>query len=304
MPSWTAPPWRSTVSRGLSCESQLVLTLQDLAKNLDHNKQVDAAVLDFSKAFDTVPHDRLLSKLKHYGISDLLQSWLRAFLTERTQRVVFDGGRVTSGVPQALTGVKSHPNLGVQLSDDLRWDTHINHATSKAGRVQGVIRRNLTHCPSTVKVTRYKALVRPHLEYSAIVWDPNTTKGIQAVEAVQRRAARLTLNDFRRTSSVTQMLNDLQWPLLSERKRNARLTFFYKLVNNHINIDTYSLLKPAQGRTRGSHDLKFHTIHARADTYKHSFFPRTIPHWNTLPGTVAAAPTVESFRARLEACPP
>ncbi|CAH1247588.1 Hypp7951 [Branchiostoma lanceolatum] len=385
--------------KGLSCESQLVLTLQDLAKNLDHNKQVDAAVLDFSKAFDTVPHERLLSKLKHYGISDLLQSWLRAFLTERTQRVVFDGGtskavRVTSGVPQgtvlgpllfllyindlpnsvdshvrlfaddcliyrtiskpsdaqalqsdldalsewqnrwlmsfnpskchilhitrkkhptltqyslcgeALTGVKSHPYLGVQLSDDLRWDTHINHATSKAGRVLGVIRRNLTHCPSRVKATCYKALVRPHLEYSAIVWDPYTTKGIQAVEAVQRRAARVTLNDYRRTSSVTQMLNDLQWPLLSERRRNARLTFFYKLVNNHINIDTYSLLTPAQGRTRGSHDLKFHTIHARTDTYKHSFFPRTIPQWNTLPGTVATAPTVESFRARLEACPP
>ncbi|CAH1265924.1 DCLRE1B [Branchiostoma lanceolatum] len=96
---------------------------------------------------------------------------------------------------EALTGVKSHPYIGVQLSDDLRWDTHINHATSKAGRVLGVIRRNLTHCPSRVKATCYKALVRPHLEYSAIVWDPYTTKGIQAVEAVQRRAARVTLND-------------------------------------------------------------------------------------------------------------
>ncbi|CAH1242183.1 Hypp6491 [Branchiostoma lanceolatum] len=87
---------------------------------------------------------------------------------------------------EALTGVKSHPYLGVQLSDD----THINYATSKAGRVLGVIRRNLTHCPSRVKATCYKALVRPYLEYSANVWDPYTTKGIQTVEAVQRRAAR------------------------------------------------------------------------------------------------------------------
>ncbi|CAH1274618.1 Hypp5348 [Branchiostoma lanceolatum] len=128
--------------------------------------------------------------------------------------------------------------------------------------------------------------------------------GIQAVEAVQRRAARLTLNDYRQTSSVTQMLNDLQWTLLSERRRNARLTFFYKLVNNYININTDSLLKPAQGRTRGSHTLKFQPLFARTDSYKHSFFPRTIPEWNALPGAVVTAPTVESFRARLEACPP
>ncbi|KAI8514847.1 hypothetical protein Bbelb_074380 [Branchiostoma belcheri] len=39
-------------------------------------------------------------------------------------------------------------------------------------------------------------------------------------------------------------------------------------------------------------------------TYKYSFFPRTIPQWNALPGPVVMAPTVESFRARLEACPP
>ncbi|KAI8506571.1 hypothetical protein Bbelb_159980 [Branchiostoma belcheri] len=57
------------------------------------------------------------------------------------------------------------------------------------------------HGHPEVKATCYKALVRPHLEYSATVWDPHTIKGIQAVEAVQRRAARVTLNDYRRTSS-------------------------------------------------------------------------------------------------------
>ncbi|KAI8519500.1 hypothetical protein Bbelb_027570 [Branchiostoma belcheri] len=156
----------------------------------------------------------------------------------------------------------------------------------------------------TVKATCYKALVRPHLEYSATVWDPYTNKGIQAVEAVQRRAARVTLNDYQRTSSVTQMLNDLQWPLLSERRRKARLTTFYKIVHKITIIPTDKLLRPAQGRTRGSHQYKYQPIHARTDVYKYSLFPRTIPQWNALLGPVTMAPTVESFRARLEACPP
>ena len=48
-----------------SCETQL---LEDLARNLDHGKQSDIILLDFAKAFDTVPHQRLLLKLRHYGI--------------------------------------------------------------------------------------------------------------------------------------------------------------------------------------------------------------------------------------------
>ena len=73
-----------------------------------HNKkgsQIDIAVLDLSKAFDTVPHDGLLSKLKHYGIDDKIWLWIYIFLKNRKQSVIVDGKQsslidVVSGVPQ------------------------------------------------------------------------------------------------------------------------------------------------------------------------------------------------------------
>jgi hypothetical protein len=90
-----------------STESQLILTLQDLTQALDDGEQIDAILLDFSKAFDVVPHERLAAKLHHYGVRGNILSWIRSFLSHRTQQVlveccVSESSPVTSGVPQGL----------------------------------------------------------------------------------------------------------------------------------------------------------------------------------------------------------
>lgn len=88
-----------------SCESQLLITTHDLMRHRDKNHQVDVAVLDFSKAFDTVPHAKLLHKLHHYGIRGPILLWIETFLRNRHQQVVVNGVesqaiKVISGVPQ------------------------------------------------------------------------------------------------------------------------------------------------------------------------------------------------------------
>ena len=90
---------------GHSCETQLLITIDDLVKNYGKGVQTDVAILDFSKAFDTVPHDKLLLKLQSYGIQGPLLQWLTHFLSARTMRVICEGTcsdevTVESGVPQ------------------------------------------------------------------------------------------------------------------------------------------------------------------------------------------------------------
>jgi hypothetical protein len=90
---------------GFSCETQLAVTAHDLCLNFEKGIQTDVAILDFSKAFDTVPHTKLLDKLHSYGIQGHLHDWLRFFLTQRQMRVVVEGqfsdeAAVKSGVPQ------------------------------------------------------------------------------------------------------------------------------------------------------------------------------------------------------------
>jgi hypothetical protein len=74
-------------------------------KTFDFELQTDLVILDFSKAFDTVPHKKLLHKLNSYGINGITHKWIGQFLTARKQQVVIDGERsrscsVDSGVAQ------------------------------------------------------------------------------------------------------------------------------------------------------------------------------------------------------------
>ena len=88
-----------------TCESQLIQFVDELTQSLCHGKQVDVVLMDFSKAFDVVPHKRLSNKLHYYGIRENTSRWIDDFLKDRTQYVVIDGeasstAPVTSGVPQ------------------------------------------------------------------------------------------------------------------------------------------------------------------------------------------------------------
>ncbi|KAK3101483.1 hypothetical protein FSP39_003928 [Pinctada imbricata] len=90
---------------GHSCVTQLIEVIDNWTEELDKHNSVDTIYLDFQKAFDKVPHRRLLHKLKSYGICGSLYNWLEDFLNNRKQRVVLndthsDWGDVTSGIPQ------------------------------------------------------------------------------------------------------------------------------------------------------------------------------------------------------------
>ena len=89
---------------GSSTETQLLKVIDLFSKGLENKQQIDAISLDFSRAFDTVPHERIILKLNYYGVRNILP-WIRDFLTSRKQCVVLDGVQsrmvnVLSGLPQ------------------------------------------------------------------------------------------------------------------------------------------------------------------------------------------------------------
>ncbi len=375
-----------------SCESQLAITMNDITQMYDRKKQVDLVILDFSKAFDTVPHRKLLCKLENYGIRGNTLKWITSFLTDRQQWVVVEGEEsskctVDSGVPQGtvlgpllflchindivhmvssqarlfaddcllyrqinshedhlalqrdldelqhwadawgmkfnttkcylmsihrgkkssyyyqlnnqfLKLVQDNPYLGVQISSDLKWTTHINKVCAKSNSTLGFIRRNLKHSGKNLKEQAYISLVRPVLEYASIVWDPHTQKDIDRIEGVQRRAARFVCNDYSRHSSISQMMTELRWTPLKERRRDQRLTFFHRIVHDLVAIPS-DIMHINSRKQRTSHSKCIKMVACKTDTYKYSFIPRTIPEWNSLPESAVLCETSDAFKTVL-----
>ena len=91
--------------RKRSCVSQLLEVMEDLTAIMEAGDSLDIVYLDFRKAFDSVPHERLLTKLAAYGVSGNLLKWIRHFLSDRTQKVrigdsLSSEAKVISGIPQ------------------------------------------------------------------------------------------------------------------------------------------------------------------------------------------------------------
>ena len=140
-------------------------------------------------------------------------------------------------------------------------------------------------------------MVRPHLECGNAIWGPFYKKDIVEVERVQRRATKLVNGLYNK--SYQERLQILKLPSLVYRRRRGDMILVYKIVNGVYRMEIDKLYTRSINRTRG-HQFKFDkkkaTIHQRINV----FSVRTINDWNSLPVNVVDAPSVNSFKSRLD----
>ena len=153
-------------------------------------------------------------------------------------------------IPYSLHGhtlevVDDTKYLGVTISGDLNWDKHINTILNKANSTLAVLKRNIKIPSKNVKSVAYKTLVRPLLEYCSSVWDPPTKQLKSKLEMVQRRSARWVHNSYYHgpnSTSPSDMIVDLEWPLLETRRQHARLCLLYKMRHDLVHMSSRSFL--------------------------------------------------------------
>ena len=171
---------------------------------------------------------------------------------------------------QVLESVPCARYLGVDISSGLTWNSHIDRVTANANRTLGFIRRNIKTKMPKVCEAACNSLVRPQLEYAQI-------------GQVQRRAARWTANNFDRQSSVTEIVKQLGWRSLEQRRADARLCLFYKVIHGLVAVPLPDYIHHSNRISRYCHSMTFRQVSTSTDYYKFSFFPLAIVQWNSLP---------------------
>jgi hypothetical protein len=190
-------------------------------------------------------------------------------------------------IPEA----NSCKKLGIILRSDLSWADHANYKAKKAWKALNFTMRILRKGNSNTKSLAYVSLVRPILEYGAPCWDPYREGQINALDRVQKKAAKF----FHQKISPN-------WESLASRRKVSRLCALYKAYcGEWAWKDIGDSLKIPHYFSKVDHVRKIRTRRQRADIEKYAFVKRTIGDWNQLPTEVLESlpckPT--TFRKRL-----
>ena len=235
---------------------------------------------------------------------DVLQEWADAwqmrFNALKCQHISFCGKQVWVNFDymignEVVKQVDSIKYLGVIIDKKITWSQQVDKIALKANRVRGFLYRNIKHCSPDVKNRCYKIFIRPILEYASIIWSPYYNKYVNKLEAVQRHMARFVYNEYG-FISVTNLLKNLSWPTLQQRRTCNRGIMLYKILNKQVEIPIIPIIfRSNTSATRGN-NRRFVQLQCHLNCYSNSFFPDAIRIWNSLPQQLIDCSNIELFR--------
>ena len=188
-------------------------------------------------------------------------------------------------------------DLGVIISNDLKFSKQCIAVEKKAQKISGYIKRQFSSRKEEIVLSLMNSLVRPHLEYAVQFWHPYLRKDIERLKAVQKRATKLipSIRNF----GYERRLQKLELFSLETRRLRGQLIETFKILKGINNIDYRNLFTLCQNQTRG-HELKIEAKRFNSVICENFITYKIANVWNRLPVDVVNSNTVNQFKARLD----
>ena len=141
----------------------------------------------------------------------------------------------------------------------------------------------------------YKTMVRPHLEYASVIWNPHHKRLKVLLENVQRRATRMLKGLRLSKMSYNKRMLKLGIPSLAYRRTRSDILQVYWLIQNIDIVPSDIINMTGQTVTRG-HKFKLLKKNMKTNRYKNCFSKRVVNDWNSLPKALIEASSLNSFK--------
>ena len=209
-------------------------------------------------------------------------------------------GTYSMGDGVVLRKVNREKDLGVIMQDDGQHESHIDRIFGETYNLIRNIGLAFHYMDKDMMKKLITTLIRPRLEYAGVVWSPHKKKHTSKIERLQRMATKLVPDLMEMT--YEERLRAMDLPTLEQRRERGDLIQVYKLLKGMDVVDNKKLILREEGdiRTLRSHSKKLMKGRCMKDVKKHSFPQRCVETWNGLSEDVVSAPSVHSFKEKLD----
>ncbi len=233
--------------------------------------------------------------------------WLVAFSAPKTKSLLISNKSDRQNFPSVVFNnvivneVQTHKHLGMTLSYNLKWTSHINEIYDKAMKRLNVIRHFKFKLSRRNLERFYLSFVLPIIEYGDIVWSGASDHDLEKLDKIHIRAMRITSGATER-SNINSLYEELGWRTLSERRQIHKMKWFYKIINNLTPSYLNDLIPPSVGE-RQHYSLRsrenISLFRAQSQTFSKSFFPSAVRDWNALPMEIRECRSLSLFSRQL-----
>ena len=200
--------------------------------------------------------------------------------------------------------VTKFKDLGILVTGDLNWSTHIDYICHRASITSFQITKSLNSKIIWTWLKLYQTYIRPKLESNTQIWSPFLIKDVNKIESIQRKFTRFAFNKCSISNTgYEDRLRKINMLSLKQRRVYFDLALMFKMINNisDLQFNDYFYLITTKYSLR-SHTLQINTKNKfNSSRWHNSYFGRIPSLWNVLPSHIVLSPSLNTFKIALKA---